>query len=180
MSVLLAGVAAALFGVGTYLILQRQLSRIVIGVGLMGHGGNVLFVLAARDRGRPAFVGEGDAAGQVDPLPEALALTAIVITFAVTAFLLALAYRSWVVTHDDEVEDAIEDRLVARRSPEAEVRVTGGPLSDSDPVGAGLADPDVEARPARASRAVRGVTPAGPAAGATATGGEPPDGGRGA
>ena len=153
MSVLLAGVAATLFGVGTYLILQRQLSRIVIGVGLMGHGGNVLFVLAAQGRGRPAFVGAGEASDQVDPLHQALALTAIVITFAVTAFLLALAYRSWVVTHDDEVEDAIEDRFVARQGPEAEARITGGPLSDSDPVGAGLTDPDVEgpgpARPGR-------------------------------
>jgi multicomponent Na+:H+ antiporter subunit C len=151
-SVLLAGVAAALFGVGTYLILQRQLSRIVIGVGLMGHGGNVLFVLAAQGRGRPAFVGDGDAADQVDPLPQSLALTAVVITFAVTAFLLALAYRSWVVTHDDEVEDAIEDRLVARRGADAEARVTGGPLSDSDPVGADLTDPDVEERAAVARR----------------------------
>jgi multicomponent Na+:H+ antiporter subunit C len=142
-SVLLAGVAAALFGVGTYLILQRQLSRIVIGVGLMGHGGNVLFVLAAQGRGRPAFVGEGAASDQVDPLPQALALTAIVITFAVTAFLLALAYRSWVVTHDDEVEDSIEDRYTARRGPDAEVRITGGPLSDSDPVAAGLSDTDI-------------------------------------
>jgi multicomponent Na+:H+ antiporter subunit C len=137
-SVLLAGVAAALFGVGTYLVLQRQLSRIVIGVGLMGHG-----------RGRPAFTrgggggGSGDDGPFTDPLPQALALTGIVITFAVTAFLLALAYRSWQVTHDDEVEDAIEDRLLARRAAEEAQRVTGGPLSDSDPVAAGLADTDV-------------------------------------
>jgi multicomponent Na+:H+ antiporter subunit C len=42
-----------------------------------------------------------------------LALTAIVITFAVTAFLLAMAYRSWVLTDDDEVQDDVGDRLVA-------------------------------------------------------------------
>jgi len=143
MSVLLAFVAAVLMGVGTYLVLQRQLSRIVIGVGLMGHGANVLFVLSAQGRGRPAFTTGHDEGPFTDPLPEAMALTGIVITFAVTAFLLALAYRSWLVTHDDEVEDEIEDRLIARRTAEDETRrVMGGPLSDSDP-DAGLGDTDV-------------------------------------
>jgi multicomponent Na+:H+ antiporter subunit C len=140
-SVLLAGAAAVLMGVGTYLVLQRQLSRIVIGVGLMGHGANVLFVLAAQGGGRPPFTGEGDDGSFTDPLPEALALTGIVITFAVTAFLLALAYRSWMVTHDDEVEDAIEDRILARK--DADERAMGGPLSDTDPLRAGLTDTDL-------------------------------------
>lgn len=147
MSVLLAAVAAVLMGVGTYLVLQRQLSRIVIGVTLMGHGSNVLFVLSAQGRGRPAFTTGGDDGPFTDPLPEALALTGIVITFAVTAFLLALAYRSWLVTHDDEVEDALEDRFRARQDVQAEEdhRAVGGPLSDTDPVGAGLTDTDVAA-----------------------------------
>ena len=55
-----------------------------------------------------------------DPLPQALALTAIVIAFGITAFLLAVAYRSWVLNHDDEVEDDVEDRRIARLG-EAEV-----------------------------------------------------------
>ena len=172
MSVLLAGVAATLFGVGTYLVLQRQLSRIVIGVGLMGHGANVLFVIAAGARGRPAFTGRGGGP-TTDPLPQAMALTGIVITFAVTAFLLALAYRSWMVTHDDEVEDAIEDRLVGRQ-PHQE---TGGPLSDMDPDGGGLADPDVmtEAQtpaPAEPHASVGGTEAAGTAGTPGATGAE--------
>ena len=113
MSLLLALCTAVLFSFGTYLVLQRRLSRIVIGVGLLGHGANLMLMLAAGDRGRPAFIGsEGDF---TDPLPQALALTAIVITFGVTIFLLALAYRSWVVSHDDEVEDDVEDRLIASR-----------------------------------------------------------------
>jgi multicomponent Na+:H+ antiporter subunit C len=144
MTVLLAGVAATLIGIGTYLVLQRQLSRIVIGIGLMSHGANVLILLSAGGRGDPAFVGDGDPDGFADPMPQSLALTAIVIGFGVTAFLLALAYRSWVVNHDDEVEDDLEDRLVARHGREDEVRAVAGPLSDSDPVGAGLADYDVE------------------------------------
>lgn len=131
MSVLLAFAAASLFGVGTYLVLQRQLSRIVIGVGLLGHGTNVLFVIAARGRGDAPFVGgdgTADPADYTDPLPQALALTAIVITFGVTAFLLALAYRSWIVTRHDEVEDDVEDRLIARRGLHHE----GGPDDDAD------------------------------------------------
>ena len=49
-----------------------------------------------------------------DPMPQALALTAIVITFGVTTLLLALAYRSWLLTDDDEVQDDVGDRAVGR------------------------------------------------------------------
>lgn len=114
MNVAMATLAATLFGVGTYLILQRKLSRIIIGLGLLGHGGNVLFVVAS-GRGAAPLVGADGAQDVADPLPQALVLTAIVITFGVTAFLLALAYRSWLLTNDDEVEDDIEDRRVAAR-----------------------------------------------------------------
>jgi multicomponent Na+:H+ antiporter subunit C len=111
-SVLMAALAAVLFGLGTYLVLQRKLSRIIIGIGLIGHGANIL-LLTSGTRGLPPLVGSGDEADFSDPLPQALMLTAIVISFGVTAFLLALAYRSWLLTRDDEVEDDVEDRLVA-------------------------------------------------------------------
>lgn len=111
MTLLLIFVAGFLCACGTYLVLQRQLSRIVIGVGLLGHGGNMLLILSAGGRGTPPFKG-----GEVtDPLPQAFVLTAIVITFGVIAFLLALAYRSWILTGHDDVEDDIEDRLVVHR-----------------------------------------------------------------
>jgi multicomponent Na+:H+ antiporter subunit C len=61
-----------------------------------------------------------DPAAVSDPLPQALVLTAIVITFGVTAFLLALALRSWLLTGSDAVEDDIEDRRIARRRQEIE------------------------------------------------------------
>ncbi len=112
MTTVLVLAAAGLFGLGTWLLLQRRLSRIIIGVGLLGHGANLLLLLAGR-RGAPPFAPES-ADGVADPLPHAMALTAIVITFGITTFLLALAHRSWTLTHDDEVEDDIEDRLVAR------------------------------------------------------------------
>ena len=113
MTVMLAATAAALFGIGTYLVLQRKLSRIIIGLGLLTHGANVLLITAGR-RGEPPLIGSGDPKDFADPLPQALALTAIVITFGVTVLLLALAYRSWLLTRDDEVQDDIGDRAVAR------------------------------------------------------------------
>lgn len=110
MSLVLASATAVLFAVGTWLLLQRRLSRLIIGLGLLGHGAN-LVLLQSGHRGVPPFVGtEGPPA---DPLPQALALTAIVIAFGTTAFLLALAYRSWQLTGDDLVEDDVEDRRIA-------------------------------------------------------------------
>jgi multicomponent Na+:H+ antiporter subunit C len=121
MSVVLAASAAALFGFGTWLLLQRRLSRLIIGIGLIGHGANLLLLLAAGRRGQAPFV--GDDPPLADPLPQALALTAIVITFAVVAFLLAMAWRSMELTGDDLVEDDVEDRRIAsqRRAEDAEV-----------------------------------------------------------
>jgi multicomponent Na+:H+ antiporter subunit C len=93
--------------------MQRLLSRIIIGIGLIGHGANVVLLASGGAGGRPAFI-DGRTAVFSDPLPQSFILTAIVISFGVTAFLLALAYRSWVQTADDLVEDDIEDRLIAR------------------------------------------------------------------
>ena len=115
MSVLLAATAAALFAIGTYLVLQRALTRVIIGLAVLSHGANILLMASGR-RGLPPLIGQGDSGLFSDPLPQALALTAIVITFGVTAFLLALAYRSWVLTHDDEVQDDLEDRLIGRQT----------------------------------------------------------------
>jgi multicomponent Na+:H+ antiporter subunit C len=113
-NVTLAAIAALLVGVGVYMVLQRELSRIVIGLGILAHAGNVLFLSSGR-AGLPPFIGSGSRRAFSDPLPEALILTAIVISFAVTIFLLALAYRSWVLSGHDEVEDDLEDRRVATR-----------------------------------------------------------------
>ena len=61
MTVMWAAVAAGLFAIGTYLVLQRKLSRIIIGLALLTHGANVLLITAGR-RGRPPIVGTGDPA----------------------------------------------------------------------------------------------------------------------
>lgn len=116
MILVLALLVGALFAGGTYLLLQRTLTRIVLGLALMGHGANLLLLLAGGRAGEAPLIGnEPDPAnaGFSDPLPQALALTAIVITFGISAFLLALAYRSWVLRSEDEVEDDLEDRRIA-------------------------------------------------------------------
>jgi multicomponent Na+:H+ antiporter subunit C len=121
MSIVLALAAATLFSCGSYLLLQRTLTRVIIGIALLGHGTVLLLQVAGGRAGDPPIMGPDVAAESVvDPLPHALALTAIVITFGVTAFLLALAYRSWALTHDDEVQDDVEDRIIAR-TIEAEI-----------------------------------------------------------
>jgi multicomponent Na+:H+ antiporter subunit C len=112
-TVVLAATAAALFAIGTYLVLQRKLSRIIIGLGLLTHGANILLITAGR-RGEPPIIGETSPSSFADPLPQALVLTSIVISFGVTMFLLALAYRSWILTDDDEVQDDVGDRDIAR------------------------------------------------------------------
>ena len=135
MTVLLAFTAAMLFATGTYLVLQRKLSRIIIGVALLGHGANVLLVSSGRG-GRAPIIGNGPDAGLADPLPQALALTAIVISFGTTALLLALAYRSWLLTADDEVQDDVEDNLIARRgAPDDDLAEAGDPSEPDEDAG---------------------------------------------
>lgn len=128
MSVMHAMLVAWLFAAGTFLVLQRALTRIVLGLGLMGHGAILLLLLMGGAPGRPPLVtGDGKTAAATEgiaaPLPQALALTAIVIGFGLTGFLLALAWRSWWSTKDDEVADDVEDALVARRVFDAEGHV---------------------------------------------------------
>lgn len=113
MSLVLIIAIGVLYGVGTYLILQRNLSRIVIGLAALAHGANLMLLVAGGRAGAPPLVLDGQSGAVADPLPQALALTAIVITFGVTAFLLALTYRSWVLRSSDEVEDDVEDRRIA-------------------------------------------------------------------
>lgn len=112
MNLVLALTVGVLYACGVWLLLQRSLSRIVIGLAVLGHGANLLLLAAGGPAGSPPIAGS-DPATTADPLPQALALTAIVITFGVSAFLLALAYRSWLQRRDDEVEDDVEDRRIA-------------------------------------------------------------------
>ena len=114
MTIVLALGAAVLFSVGTYLVLQRKLSRIIIGLALLSHGANVLLLASGRNGFAPLIGNRPhDPDYYADPLPQAMALTTIVITFGVTALLLAMAYRSWLLDHDDDVPDDTTDQAVA-------------------------------------------------------------------
>ncbi len=97
MIALMIGVLA---GGGTYLLLQRSLVRATFGVGLLGHAANLLILAAGGTAYRDEPLADRmDATRAADPLPQAFVLTAIVITMAVTVFLLALA----VIGHNDDV-----------------------------------------------------------------------------
>lgn len=131
MTVLLAALAALLFGCGAWLLMQRRLSRIIIGIGLLGHGANLLLITSGGSGGRMPIIGSDEPFGAYsDPLPQALALTALVITFGVTAFLLALGFRSWQITRDDRVEDDVEDRFISR----LEQRAVENPEADHEDI----------------------------------------------
>ncbi|MEY9212789.1 NADH-quinone oxidoreductase subunit K [Thermobifida halotolerans] len=113
-------VVGGLFAGGVHLLLQRGLFRIVLGFVLLGHGANLVLLIAGGPAGAVPEVGEADPAAASDPLPQAMALTAVVITFAVTALLLALCDRSVMLYGDDEVRDDVEDRLLARQERQGE------------------------------------------------------------
>ena len=107
-------VMGVLFAAGIYLLLERSLTRVLLGIILVGNGVNLLILAAGGRSGLAPLYEEGTPAEDyADPLPQALILTAIVITFAVTAFLLAMIYRSWVIARRDELTDDAEDRRVA-------------------------------------------------------------------
>ena len=98
MIVLLAFVAAGLFGCGLYLVLSRHLVRMVLGLSLVGTAVNLVIFEAGRLRtAQPPLIPEGaERLGEsADPVPQALVLTAIVIGFALTVILTALALRAY-------------------------------------------------------------------------------------
>ena len=110
-------VMGVLYAVGVYLLLERSLTRVLLGLMLLTNGTNLLILHAGGAAGSaPLYDGSIAAEDYSDPLPQALILTAIVISLAVTAFLLGMIYRSWVLGRRDEIQDDVEDRRVARQS----------------------------------------------------------------
>jgi multicomponent Na+:H+ antiporter subunit C len=106
--------ASALIGCGVHLALERSLTRVLIGLLMLGNGVNLLFLVASGPAGRAPIVGGAEAADMSDPLPQALVLTAIVISLGTSAFVLAMAYRSWQLNGHDDVQDDVEDRTIRR------------------------------------------------------------------
>jgi multicomponent Na+:H+ antiporter subunit C len=142
-SVVLLVAVGVLFAAGTTLLLERTLTRVLLGVMLLGNGANLL-VLAAAAPGSPPIVGTVDPAEMTDPLPQAMILTAIVITLGMTAFLLALAYRSWRLSGHDEVQDDAEDRRVRELAERDEGSDTEDLDADTSSDDAAGSDPRLE------------------------------------
>ncbi len=114
-SAVLIVIMAILYAAGIYAMLERSLTRVLIGFLLLGNATNLFLLVVMGRPGVAAFFGAAETEDMSDPLPQALTLTAIVITFAVSAFLLALIYRSWQLgqadtVHDDEEDVALRDR----------------------------------------------------------------------
>jgi multicomponent Na+:H+ antiporter subunit C len=137
-----AALVAVLYGIGVYMILQRTLTKVILGLALLSHGANLLLLIVGGKAGLAPLIGSFTGDDTIsDPIPPALVLTAIVISFGMTVFLLALAYRSWQLTRDDTVEDDAEDRRIAHlrhRRPRAAARpagLTDGPDGDGRPGG---------------------------------------------
>ena len=108
MALLMPVAIGLLFACGTYLVLQRSILRLIIGLGLMSHGVNLLLFTMGELRKPSVFSKDSISSIPViekapnisqietmaDPLVQALILTAIVISFGVTAFILVVGYRA--------------------------------------------------------------------------------------
>ncbi|MFQ6393646.1 Na(+)/H(+) antiporter subunit C [Nocardia sp. KC 131] len=101
---------------GVYLILERAVSKMLLGMILFGNAVNLLILTVGGSSGRPPIRDAGNPREQMaDPLSQAMVLTAIVITMGLAAFVLALAYRSYSLTTMEDVQNDQEDVDIAAR-----------------------------------------------------------------
>lgn len=109
-----------LISCGVYLLLERSLTRMLLGLLLIGNGVNLLILTVGGPAGNPPIRGRtsGDKTTVADPLAQGMILTAIVITMGIAAFVLTLAYRSYRLTTAEEVSDDPEDARVSHLTDE--------------------------------------------------------------
>jgi multicomponent Na+:H+ antiporter subunit C len=143
-------VAAVAVGAGVSLTLERSLSRVLIGLVMTSNGVNLMLLVASGPAGRAPLTGSTRPEEMSDPLPQALVLTAIVITLATTAFMLAMSHRNWQLNGHDDVQDDVEDQVVRRRAT-ADVASAGYDLIRAGDQGAG----DVETLSVHGEQPVR-------------------------
>ncbi|MFY1599768.1 Na(+)/H(+) antiporter subunit C [Micromonospora sp. WMMD737] len=111
-------VIGVLTAAGVYLLLERQLTRMLLGLLLISNAINLLLLSVGGPAGNPPIVARtsGEDNPTADALVQALVLTAIVITMGVAAFVLALTYRSFRINTAEEVGDDPEDARVSQLS----------------------------------------------------------------
>ncbi len=112
MTFILSLVVGTLFAGATYFMLRRSVVKLILGLVLLSHGTNLLLFLMGDGvvKGAPPFVDKATGVASpvaADPLNQALILTAIVISFGFTAFILALAYRADQVVQSDDLDDMV-------------------------------------------------------------------------
>lgn len=104
MELLMASGVGVLTTVGVYLILRARTFPVVLGLTFLSYAVNLfLFAMGRLAVGRPPIL-DPEATGYTDPLPQALVLTAIVISFGMTALLVVLALRGYLETGQDHVD----------------------------------------------------------------------------
>ena len=112
---ILALTVGILFACGAYLVMRRGKIKLILGLGLFSHGVNLLlFGSGKMTLGKPAifgdkanFLAELATRGFADPLPQALILTAIVISFGITAFIIVLVNRRDTLIGSDMMENEL-------------------------------------------------------------------------
>ena len=136
--------AGVLLACGVYLMLDTSMTRMIMGVTLIGNGANLLLLQSGGPAGSPPIIGRGSEAASdaADPLAQAMILTAIVISMSMVGFMLALAYRQYRYRTDDVVERDEEDRAVAARP-----HTPGPERENSDDAPAGKASAPGETGP---------------------------------
>ncbi|WP_072803991.1 Na(+)/H(+) antiporter subunit C [Rhodococcoides yunnanense] len=135
-------VVGILVASGVYLLLERSITKMLLGLLLFGNGVNILILTVGGPAGNPPIVGRTTSIhdAMADPLAQAMILTAIVITMGIAAFVLALAYRSFTLNTKDDVENDPEDTKVSKRRSMADAPdrdrsddpVTGEPSFSGD------------------------------------------------
>ncbi|MFJ2739500.1 Na(+)/H(+) antiporter subunit C [Streptomyces sp. NPDC087440] len=116
-SATLLACAVVLTFVGSVLVMTRSLTRVLMGVIVSGNGVNLFVLAGSGPAGAPPLLYPGVGHDTVsDPFPQAIVLTAVVITLGTTAFVLAMAYRSTQLTGSDFVPDDYVDRRVTLRA----------------------------------------------------------------
>jgi len=113
MMLLLSGLVAVLYAGGIYLLFRRSLIKLVLGLVLLGHAANLLiFVSGGLSKGKAPLVEAGAKVppeGAGDPLPMALVLTAIVISFAICSFAIVLIRRVYQEVGSDDLYDMTDE-----------------------------------------------------------------------
>ena len=129
--VLIGGLTSA----GVYLLLERNMTRMLLGLLLIGNAINLLILTVGGPSGNPPVRGrtsDGETT-TADPLAQGMILTAIVITMGIAAFVLALTYRSYRLTTDEEVDDDPEDTRVSELSRTEAGATRRGPSATPTP-----------------------------------------------